>query len=53
MSLQKTFVLQSIQFELFFPMEQISKLYNLPHMPMQGDENSRQKAKKFVFVAIM
>jgi len=23
----------------------MSKLYHLPHMPMKGDQNSRQKAK--------
>jgi len=26
-------------------MVQISTLYHLPHVPMQGDENCRQKAK--------
>jgi len=41
--------LQSIVFELVFPMVQISKLYSLPHNPMQGDENSRQKAKIWFF----
>ena len=31
-------LLQLIAFELVFPMLQISKLYHLPHKPMQGDE---------------
>jgi len=55
MSLQspEQLLLQSIVFELVFPMVEISELYHLPHKIMHGDKNSRQKAKIWFFLNFM